>query len=109
MLETVLYSYIAIALMFALSIIYGKLFVFRKKEASFVSDYCANIAVFIVLYVILSLIFIAFMPTMFAKFVMVGFALSPFILGLLATYHTEKYFTLLQLCLIATSIWYVWI
>lgn len=102
------FLFITSAILLALTIIYGKLFVFKKRDAVFVSDYCAGIAMFLVLYVILAFACTSYMPTVFAQFIMVGFGLSPFILGLLANYHTEKYFTVVQLCLICTSIWYAW-
>ncbi|MCD8377221.1 MAG: hypothetical protein LUB59_00370 [Candidatus Gastranaerophilales bacterium] len=89
------------------SVIYGKLFVFRKKEAMFVSDYCAGVALCLGLYVIMSFLYVGLMPDVFSKSVMLFFAFSPFILGLSANYNTEKYFTALQILFIASSIAYL--
>ena len=103
------FTYIIIVIILTLCIIYGKLFVFKKKEASFVSDFCAMLAIFLTLYIILSFACAVIMPTNFAKIVMILFGLSPFLLGIKATYHTEKYYIIMQLCLICTSAWYIWI
>jgi hypothetical protein len=103
------YIYILTGVLFALSIIYGKMFVFKKKDATYVSDYCASIAVFTTAYVIFSLVNIILMPTMLDKLFMLLFGASPFLLGFLATYHTEKYFTAIQILVICASIYSVWV
>ena len=103
------FTYISISIILTLCIIYGKLFIFKKKEATFVSDFCAILAIFLTLYVILSFTCAVMMSTIFAKIVMILFGLSPFLLGINATYHTEKYYIIVQLCLICTSAWYIWI
>ena len=51
------YFYAINATLLAISIIYGKMFVFRKKDAMFVSNYCAGIAAFMGIYVLLSLLY----------------------------------------------------
>ena len=106
-MTAVKYLFVLIALIFATMIVYGKLFVFRKKHPSFVSDYCATMACFLGAYVILSLALVWLFPYPDAKLVMLGFAVSPFLLGLLATYDTEKYYTAFQVFLLLTSVAYV--
>ena len=101
------YSYIIAALLFVLSVVAGKLFIFNKKDASFISDYCAGMAVALGFYVILSLVFVFIFPDVFSKGLMLFFAFSPFLIGLLATYHTEKFFTVLQLLIILGSVAYI--
>ncbi len=101
------YLFVINAIILASMITYGKLFVFRKRKPQFVSDYCATIAIFIAIYSILSIVFAWLMPTTNAKLIMLAFALSPFAIGLCATYHTEKYFTLIQILLVAISAIYV--
>ena len=88
-------------------IIYGKLFIFKKKHPSFVSDYCATMAGFLGLYTILALLFVFMFPATLAKLIMLFFAISPYIIGLFATYNTEKYFTVLQVTLLLISIVYI--
>jgi len=105
--EAFRYIYALNAVLLAVSIIYGKLFVFRKKEAMFVSNYCALIAAFFGIYVLLSLLFVGLIHGAAGKSLMLFFALSPFILGLSANYHSEKYFTALQIFIIAVSIAYI--
>lgn len=95
------------AILYVSMTIYGKLFVFRKKHPQFVSDYCATMAGFLVLYSLCALVLAWIMPTTIAKGLMLFFALSPFGIGLLANYHTEKYYTGLQVLLTICSIFYI--
>lgn len=101
------YFYAINATLLAVSIIYGKMFVFRKKDAMFVSNYCAGIAAFMGIYIILSLLYAGILSGISRKGIMLLFAFSPFILGLSAKYPTEKYFTAIQILLIALSIAYI--
>lgn len=108
MLMTILkYFYAINATLLAVSIIYGKMFVFRKKDAMFVSNYCAGIAVFMGIYVLLSLLYVGLLSGTIHKTIMLLFAFSPFILGLSAKYQTEKYFTSVQIILLALSIVFI--
>lgn len=101
------YLFVINAIIFGSMIVYGKCFVFRKKKPQFVSDYCATLAVFLGLYSILSIILVWFLPSTTSKLLMLAFGISPFLIGALATYHTEKYFTAIQVILIAASAGYV--
>ena len=92
---------------FASMLSYGKLFVFKKKHPAFVSDYCATMAGFIAFYSVFALVLAWLLPSTSTKLIMFGFAFSPFMLGLVATYHTEKYFTFLQIILILLSMAFV--
>ena len=96
------------AFFLAVSIIYGKLFLFKKKDAVIVANYCAFIAVFMGFYVLLSLLFVFLLPGILNKLIMTFFAVSPFILGLSADYRSEKYFALVQIVIIVLSIAYIW-
>ena len=95
------------ALITTTMMVYGKLFVFKKRKPQFVSDYCATMAVFLIGYVILSLVLVWVFPLTYQKLIMLGFAISPFLIGLLATYHTEKYYTTLQVLLFVVSVAFV--
>lgn len=79
--------------------VYGKLFVFKKRKPQFVSDYCATMAGLIGLYVLLALVLVLFFPAILFKTIMFLFAISPFIIGLLVKYETEKYYTVIQVLL----------
>ena len=87
--------------------VYGKLFVFRKKKPQFVSDYCATMGGMIFIYSLISLAIVFIVPTLLIKLVFLGFALMPFFFGLISTYHTEKYLTVLQTLVMVYSIYYV--
>ena len=95
------------ALITTTMMVYGKLFVFKKRKPQFVSDYCATMAVFLIGYVISSLVLVWFFPLTHQKLIMFGFAISPFLIGLLATYNTEKYYTALQVLIFLVSTAYV--
>ena len=90
------------AILFVL-IVYGKLCVFHKKQAAFVSDYTSSIAMFITLYVITALVGLVVFPSIIKKLIFLGFAVSPFVIGGVAKYETEKYFTVLQLFVFVLS------
>ncbi len=96
------YAYIVVAAALFTLITFGKLFVFHKKEAVFVSDYTSSIALFLVLYVLLSLFAMVLNPVVFF-----AFAISPFALGFIAKYETEKYFTILQLLILVLSVVFI--
>jgi hypothetical protein len=109
MLKTICeYIFIAISIVLALYIIYGKFFVFKKKDAVYVSDYCSGIAVSFSLYVIFAFLCVFFQPSLHGKFLMMALGVSPFLLGFLANYYTEKYFTILQILLLCFGIYYIW-
>ncbi|MCM1265700.1 MAG: hypothetical protein NC200_05830 [Candidatus Gastranaerophilales bacterium] len=108
MLTSILkYVYAVNALVLSVMIIYGKLFVFKKKEATFVSDFCAVITFFLCTYVILSLLYVGILPNLLGKVLMLIFACTPFVYGLLANYYSEKYFTAIQIFTFALSVAYL--
>ena len=98
--------FILVALMLSLMTIYGKLFVFKKKHPSFVSDYCATMAAILGIYELLGIILAFMVVGLTSKFILLGFALSPFVIGALVTYHTEKYWTVAQTLLFIFSVVY---
>lgn len=99
--------YLLIALTIVSMMVYGKLCVFGKKKAQFVSDYCATMAAFIGVYALMSLGYVFLFPDLLSKIMMSIFALSPFAIGIMATYNTEKFYTFLQIAFILLSISYV--
>lgn len=84
-------------------ITYGKFFVFKKREPQFISDYCATLAGFIGIYSFSAIALSFLIPVAVFKLIMIAFALSPFLLGLLVTYNTEKYYTWIQVGLFLFS------
>lgn len=95
------------AFLLAVMTVYGKLFVFKKKHPAFVSDYCATMAGILVVYVISALVLVWFLSPVNSKFIMFAFAMAPFLIGIIVNYHTEKYFTVLQVILFILSILFV--
>lgn len=109
MLRTFLmFTYSINSIFLTLFIIYGKVFVFKKQDAIFVSNFCALIALLLTLYVILSFLYAIIEPALISKLIMILFGLTPFLIGRIATYNSEKYFTTLQVCFILISTWYLW-
>lgn len=107
MLEIFKWGFVAISAILFVLISYGKLFVFYKKDAIFVSDYTSSIALFMLLYVLSALLGAFIYPAVILKLVFLFFALSPFLLGFFAKYETEKYFTLVQLFVFIISAGFV--
>lgn len=107
LVNIVKYLFVIAAVVVAAMMIYGKLFVFRKREPQFISDYCATMAGFLGTYSVLSLVLVWLFPSTSAKLVMLWFAAAPFLIGLLVNYHTERYYTIVQIILILISIVYV--
>lgn len=107
LVNVVKYLFVIAAVVVAVMMTYGKLFVFKKREPQFISDYCATMAGFLGGYSVLAIVLAWLFPSTTAKFVMLWFALAPFLIGLLVKYHTEKYYTIVQIILILISIAYV--
>jgi hypothetical protein len=99
--------FVLVAFLFSLSIILGKLHFFKMKDATWVSDYIAFIAGSIGVYSVLAFAIMFRAPLIQTKAVMLFFAASPFLLGSLATYKLERFFTISQILLVWTSIAYV--
>lgn len=107
MLEIFKWGFVGISAILFVLITFGKLFVFYKKDAEFVSDYTSSIALFMVLYVLSSLVGAVIYAGLFTKLIFILFALSPFLLGFFAKYETEKYFTVMQLFVFILSAGFV--
>lgn len=84
-------------------ICYGKLFVFFKKDAIFISDYTSSIGFSFLLYVVLCVLGAFLFNLLFIKSVFILLAFSPFLIGYFAKYETEKYFTAFQLLVLVLS------
>ena len=106
LVEILKYGFTFVAFVLSLMTIYGKLFVFKKKHPSFVSDYCATLAAFLGLYELFGLILAFLIVGLTAKLILLSLALSPFLIGVLVTYHTEKYWTVAQTLIFIFSVVY---
>ena len=107
MLEIFKWGFVFLSAILFVLISFGKLFVFYKKDAIFVSDYTSSIALFMVLYVLSALFGAVIYSGLITKFILLFFAISPFVLGFFAKYETEKYFTIMQLLVFILSAGFV--
>lgn len=103
------YSFILTSSLLILSIILFKLYVSKLKDNMKSSAFVALIAVFLGLYVIFAITLGFIYKNILSTFIMFLFGLSPFIIGKLATYEKEKYYTMFQLFTVFVSIIYVMI
>ena len=96
--------FIVFGCLFVLSLVTGKLCVFKLKDTMFVSNYIALMTAFMGMYCITGFVLMFRVPFIQLKLLLLLFSLSPFILGQFATYKSEKIFTLLQILVIIASI-----
>ena len=96
--------FIIFGILFSLSIIVGKIFIFKMKDTMFVSNYIVLIAVFLGAYSLIGLFLIFKVPFLYFKLFFLFVALSPFLLGQIASYKTEKIFTFLQVIIVLFSV-----
>lgn len=86
-------------------LLFGKLFVFNKKNPVIIGNYVAFITFLLGLYCLVSIYFV-FKAPFSCKLFYLFFALSPFLIGKLATYKTLTIYANLQLFIILFSGFY---
>ena len=90
---------------FSLMCLY-KLFISRQERTEKTAIFVSFMGASLLLYVISGFLFGIFAPTIINKFVIVLFALSPFIIGKFATYEKENYYAFLQIfCILLSTIY----
>lgn len=94
-------------LLFILSIILHKLYISKQKDMMKASNFIASMAIFIGLYILSGILLCLFVQPIIYKLIMLLFALSPFIIGKLATYEKEKIYSLIQIFCVLISILFV--
>lgn len=99
--------FIVICFLFVFSLILNKIYIVNLKDNLKKSDYVASIALLLAIYVLSAIMVCIFIPNVHKKTVMMLFALSPFIIGKLATYEKEKFYTAIQIICIITSFIFV--
>ena len=107
LLRIIEYIFIIIGFLFAISLILNKIYIANLKDNLKKSDYIAGIAILLAMYVVSAIIVGVYIPTIYKKLVMTIFGLSPFIIGKLATYEKEKFYTIIQITCIITSLVFV--
>lgn len=101
--------FILISFVLACMIVVQKLIMCKIKDNIKKSDFVAAIAVLFFLYVLFALLLVIFTPVLMSKFIMLVFALSPFIIGRLATFKSENFYSILQVLIILISGCYIFI
>lgn len=96
--------FILSGVLFALFVAVGKVFIFKNKNVMMVSNFIALIAALLGVYSILGIIIAFESNSVRFGFLMFLFAIMPFVFGQLANYHTEKYYTMLQIGLVIASV-----
>lgn len=96
-------TFIASCLIFSVLIILHKAVVSKLKDNIKISHFVAVIAFFLALYVILALLMVFLLKSLLYKAIMLVFALSPFIIGKLATYKKEKLYSFIQVLTVLLS------
>jgi hypothetical protein len=93
--------------LFALSIILFKLFVSHQKDMMIKSHFIAGMAMSMGIYILSGIILAFFVPDIAKKLIILLFALSPFIIGKLATYKLEKIYSFIQVFCVLISVVFV--
>ena len=102
------YIFIIIALLLAIMLICYKLWVYKINDTNMAkSNYMAGITGLFFLFSILAFIIAIITPGLKHKLILLIIAASPFIIGELATYKTEKFYSIIQVLIILGSICYI--
>lgn len=89
-------------LLFILLSIY-KLFISKQKRTEKTAAFISFIGAITLLYVLSGILFAIFTPKLINKFIIAIFAVSPFVIGRLATYEKENFYSFLQIFCVAIS------
>ena len=94
-------------LLFILSIIIHKLYISKQKDIMVASHFVAIMASLLGIYILSGLLLVFFMPNLIHKILVLLFALSPFAIGKIATYNTEKIYSTIQAVCVLISVVFV--
>lgn|SRR5574344_404114 len=97
----------AIALILMSFIIVGKFWVFKIKNIMISSNFVAAIAALFGIYSLLCLLLMFSTPDLKIKLIMLVFGSSPFLIGKMATYKLETFFTVCQVLFVFLSLAFV--
>lgn len=99
------FIFYTITTVLGLLILIGKFFVFDIKNTHVTARYSAFVTMLILLYSV-SAILLMFGASFSDKIILFFIAISPYIIGLLATHETIGFYTYLQLTTILASLMY---
>lgn len=94
-------------LLFILSIIIHKLYISKQKDIMKASHYVAGMAIFMGIYIFSGIVLAILLHSIIPSIIILLFALSPFIIGKLATYNSEKIYSIIQIICVLISTVYV--
>ena len=97
------YIFIASGILFCIFLIMHKAYVSKLNDNMKKSDYVACLAVLLSIYILSAVITGVMIPDWYKKVLMLLFAISPFIIGKIATYEKEKMYTGIQIISIVIS------
>ena len=83
-----------------------KFFIEKRKRTEKTASYVSFIGAILLLYVLSGALFAFFAPTFLSKVIVAIFALSPFIIGKMATYEKENFYSFIQILCIFLSVFY---
>ena len=107
-LKILKWLFLVSCIMFPLTTILHKFYICKLADNMKKSDFVAFLASILGLYILTGILLIFFISGIAGKFFMGLFSLSPFIIGKLATYKTEKLFTTVQIsCIIISGIFVI--
>ncbi len=101
------YAFILFACILALMISIYKIFMQNNKRTEKTACYLSGLTWAFALYVLSAVILSIFISGNINKFVIILFALSPFIIGKLAAYKTENFYSIIQILCAVISAGYV--
>ena len=90
--------------LFTLSVLIYKLYISKQKDIMKASHYVASMAIFMALYILSGIALAFIVPNITHKALVLLFALSPFIIGKIATYNTEKIYSAIQIICVLISV-----
>ena len=101
------FGFLGIALILTFLLFIRELGITKKLSPMRASDFVSSIAGFMFFYVILAFLLAIFVKGMQVKFTMALFGIMPFVIGKIVTYKKVRFYSIIQIVCIITSIVYV--
>ena len=96
------------AILMTMMLLFYKLYLQKRKRTEKTAEYISVLVFVFVLYVMSAVLCAIFIPGIMNKVLMMFFAISPFIIGKMATYEKETFYSYIQIFCLVVSIFYVW-
>lgn len=79
----------------------------KFEDLGKLSAFVSSIAIFLLMYLLATLILIVIVPNILHKLILILFALSPFIIGKIVTYKKLKFYSVIQILCVILSVGFV--